>query len=344
MAADGERSVERALAIVPCLNERAHIDRVIDSLLDDVAWTDPLVVVADGGSQDGTIELVAARCASDRRIRLVRNARKLQSAGVNLAARLYGEGRTWLVRADAHSDYPRGFVSRLIAEAGRVGPVVAVAVRLKAVGRTSFQKAVAAAQNTRLGTGGSLHRTGGRAEGFIDHGHHGLIDLGAFTAAGGYDESFTHNEDAELDARLRRGGGRIWLTRNIEVGYFPRSSIRGLFRQYFSYGRGRARTTLRHRLKPRLRQLAPLAVAPALILLALSPIWPLAAAPAGAWAVACCLYGAVLAITAASPCVLMSGPVAMVMHAAWSLGFWSQLLGAGGKRKSAPIDEALNER
>ncbi len=323
MARDGD-FVERAFVVAPCLDEREHIERVIDRLLDDPRWADPLVVVADGGSRDGTLERVAERCARDPRVRLVRNAKRRQSAGVNLAASLYGEGRTWLVRADIHADYPPGYVSGLIAEARRVRPVAAVVVGLRTEGRTCFQRAVAAAQNSRLGTGGALHRVAGR-EGFVDHGHHALISLRAFRDAGGYDEGFTHNEDAELDVRLRRLGGRIWLTRSVEVGYFPRATAGALFRQYFSYGRGRARTLLRHRTRPRIRQLAPLAVAPSLLLLALAPLWLPTALPFAAWTAICCLYGAALAVAGRSACALMSGPAAMIMHTAWSLGFWSEI-------------------
>ena len=43
------------------------------------------------------------------------------------------------------------------------------------------------------------------AEGhWADHGHHALMRISAFRAVGGYDESFSHNEDAELDYRLGR--------------------------------------------------------------------------------------------------------------------------------------------
>src|SRR3569832_1972344 len=48
---------DRAFAVVPCLNEAEHIVGLIRHLLDDPDWRDPLVVVADGGSTDGTIEI-----------------------------------------------------------------------------------------------------------------------------------------------------------------------------------------------------------------------------------------------------------------------------------------------
>ena len=94
----------------------------------------------------------------------------------------------------------------------------------------------------------------------------------AFRAVGGYDSTFRFNEDAELDYRLRQAGSVIWLTDRTGMTYYPRSTASGLFRQYFGYGGGRARNIFKHRARPRLRQLAPLAILPVVLLAALS-IW-----------------------------------------------------------------------
>ena len=76
---------------------------------------------------------------------------------------------------------------------------------MRTKGTGLFQKATALAQNSRLGNGGSQHREGGAGR-WTDHGHHALMRLDAFRAVGGYDETFSHNEDAELDYRLAAGG------------------------------------------------------------------------------------------------------------------------------------------
>jgi succinoglycan biosynthesis protein ExoA len=203
---------------------------------------------------------------------------------------------------------------------------------------------VAVAQNSRLGSGGSAHRqlSGG---GWVDHGHHALFRSANFLAVGGYDETFPANEDAEFDVRLVRAGGRIWLEDSGAILYLPRRSAIKLFVQYVKYGEGRARTLLRHRSQAKLRQLLPIMVAPAVVLLAPALWQPVLALPALTWAGACMLYGAWLGAKTRQWCPWMSGPVAMIMHFGWSLGFWLRLaqgpgpgfVSALGNRPS-PID------
>ena len=317
-------SADKALVVIPCLNEIKHLPGLLEGLLKgDPAWH---VVVADGGSTDGSAEFVAELAERHPNLTLLPNPRRIQSAGSNLAVRRFGAGRRWLVRIDAHCGYPEGYVEGLIAAVQRTG-ATSVVVPMVTRGEACFQRAAAAAQNSVLGAGGSAHRKIGQAQ-FVDHGHHALFDLAAYGLAGGYDESFSHNEDAELDLRLVEAGAKIWLEPSLAIVYYPRRSPAALFRQYIKYGEGRARTIQRHRQRMKVRQIAPLFVAPAAALLIFSPaFWPLAI-PAAVWALACLVMGAVLALRARSACVLMSGLAAMTMHLAWSIGFWRQMLGA----------------
>jgi succinoglycan biosynthesis protein ExoA len=313
-----------ALAVIPALNEADHIEALIRHLLADLAWDDPLVVVADGGSTDGTREIVARIAARDPRVRLLHNPLRLQSAAVNRAAAVYGRHRRWMVRVDAHAGYPTGYVSRLVAEGERVG-AASVVVAMATEGHGGFQSAAAAAQNSLLGAGGSAHRSRGRS-GWVDHGHHALFDLDCFLAVGGYDETYVANEDAEFDARLAHADGRIWLSSETTIVYYPRATPTGLFRQYLNYGQGRARTLLRHRLKPKIRQLLPVAIAPVVLAAPLGLLDPVLALPAAFWAGASLSYGALLGLKSRSGAAAASGLAAMIMHLAWSLGFWRQLL------------------
>jgi succinoglycan biosynthesis protein ExoA len=313
----------RVLVVIPALNEAAHIGPVIDGLLPFAARSGTRIVVADGGSGDGTQAIVATRMAAGEPVTLLHNPARLQAAAVNLAVQMFGEDAEWLIRVDAHAAYPADFCDVLLAEAAQNG-ADSVVVGMNAVGQGLWQAAIAAAQNSRFGNGGAGHRIApvGR---FVDHGHHALMNIAMFRSVGGYDPDFSHNEDVELDLRLRTAGARIWLTAATQVTYFPRRSLRELLQQYFRFGRGRAQNILKHGSRPGLRQIVVIALAPALALALLAPLHWVFALPLIVWAMACAVAGVIIAQAAGDLRGLLAGVAAGAMHAAWSAGFWSRL-------------------
>ena len=191
--------------IVPALDEERYIRRAIESLQPQDDSVDYEIIVLDGGSTDRTRQIVRELAVADRRIRLVANNARLQSAAVNKGARLAKAGSKIIIRADSHSIYPPDFVARLVREL-QERRVTSIVVPLHAAGTSPFQRAVAAAQNCRLGHGGAPHRAKVPSH-YVDHGHHAAFDRAAFLSVGGYDETFSHNEDAELDVPAPQGGG-----------------------------------------------------------------------------------------------------------------------------------------
>ena len=314
----------KILLVIPCLNEAANIERLVRQLSGGRSGMDLLIVVADGGSVDGTRDIVRTLTAEIPDLVLIENPKRLQSAAINLAVAQFGKGREYLIRIDAHGDYPDDYCRMLIAEALAL-QADSVVVGMKTVGFGLFQKATAVAQNSKLGNGGAKHRDGGGGH-WVDHGHHALMRIEAFRSVGGYDEGFSHNEDAELDHRLRQAGFRIWMSGKTFMTYYPRSTIAALFRQYLGYGRGRARNLIKHRSLPKLRQALPLAVLPVSLAALFAFLHWVAAVPFIAWAGLCLAYGAWIMVGQRNPYGLLAAVSAMIMHLAWSLGFWLELV------------------
>jgi succinoglycan biosynthesis protein ExoA len=316
-----QSSAGPVFVVIPCLNEEQHIERVVTKLAMEADRINLKIVVADGGSTDRTRAIVARMAETNHRIVLMDNPKRIQSAAVNHAVRRYGEGARFLVRVDAHADYPDRYCEHLLKVQTRTR-ADSVVVSMHTEGHTCFERAAAAAQNSILGNGGAAHRneTGGR---WVDHGHHALMTIDAFSAVGGYDETFTHNEDAELDARLTARGFHIYLTGETQVTYHPRGSAAALFWQYFNIGRGRARNFLKHHKNTKLRHLVLAAVAPAVCLLLLAPFSAIFALPAVFWALVCLGYGLALGIRLRDACAAAAGIAAIAMQAGWSFGFFA---------------------
>lgn len=337
MTKDAQEPMNQAtpsvLIVIPCLNEAAHIGGLLDQLRPAAARLGGRIVVADGGSTDGTQAIVEKIVAKDPRVVLLANPKRLQSAAINLAVAALGEGADYLIRIDAHGGYPDDYCEQLVEEALATG-ADSVVVSMLTAGTGAVQKAVAAAQNSKLGTGGSKHRHMSEGE-WVDHGHHALMRIAAFRHVGGYDESFSHNEDAELDYRLRQAGYRIWMSGRTQMVYYPRSTLRSLYFQYLGYGRGRARNVLKHRMVPKVRQMIPLLVAPVVLLALFSFVHWIAAVPFLLWMAVCLGYGLVTALRQRNAGIALAGVSAMVMHFGWSVGFWQQLLTSRLQRKVA---------
>jgi succinoglycan biosynthesis protein ExoA len=335
-----ERENPCLVIVVPTLNEEAHIEDCLTSLLEQAERHDGQILVVDGGSSDGTRAIVRELAIENPTIRLVDNPKRLQSAALNLAAEIAPDSARVLIRADAHAHYPPNYVEDGLAALEFSG-AASVVVPMETIGKHCFQRAVAAAQNSILGNGGAAHRSTA-ASGFVDHGHHAVFDRRTFRELGGYDESFSHNEDAEYDHRVRSRGGRIWMCAKAAIAYYPRERPIALARQYYNHGRGRGRTLMRHGLVPKLRQMLP----PAALLgttggLAASTLHPAFLIFPLIYLAICHGFALVCAVRRRDSCLLAAGFAAMIMHFAWSLGFLrSVAAGLSACRRHSVEDEA----
>jgi hypothetical protein len=179
---------------------------------------------------------------------------------------------------DVHCVYAPDYLRRCVEVLARTGADnVGGAQRAHAI--TEFQRALCAALDSPLGVGGAKYRSS-TAEGFVDTVFLGAFKRRVFEEVGLYDPRAITNEDAELNQRIIASGGKVFLSRDIVVHYAPRSSWTSLARQYHRYGKGRARTLLKHRRLLSVRPLLPflgLAAGVAMVgVPALRPVLPVA--------------------------------------------------------------------
>nr|WP_137746199.1 glycosyltransferase family 2 protein [Acidovorax sp. NB1] len=241
--------------IVPCRNERQHIDAFCDSAISQVlpeGWHME-VLVADGDSDDGTRERLLERCAADTRLVLVDNPGRIVSTGLN-ACIARARGRI-IARLDVHSQFAPDYLAQCIQALERTGadnvggPWVA-----RGTGPTGV--AVAAAFQCRWVVGGARSRDV-QFEGAVDTVYLGCWPRSVFERFGHFDEALVRNQDDEHNLRLRLAGARIWQSRLIRSTYHPRDSLRHLFSQQRQYGYWRPFVMRKHGQPGALRQLVP---------------------------------------------------------------------------------------
>jgi succinoglycan biosynthesis protein ExoA len=242
---------------MPCLNEEEHIEGCLRSVLAQDYPADRMeILVADGRSSDATRAIVARMAAEDPRVRMVDNPGRLQAAGMNEAIRR-ARGDI-IVRMDVHCLYASDYVRKCVEVLERTGAdnVGGAAVQRGVPVTTAFQRALCAALRSPLGVGGAKYRSEDQ-EGYVDTVPFGAFRKSVFEKIGLYDPRATTNEDAELNQRIIAAGGRVYLSREIVLHYSPRDSVGKLARQYFRYGKGRARTLLKHRKLVTIRPFIP---------------------------------------------------------------------------------------
>ncbi len=268
-----------AVVVLPVLNEADYIVDAVNDLRG--GNTGVMVWVMDGGSTDGTIDLVRAMAATDAQLRLFENPGGSQSHAMNLAAQMAADaGCRIVVRADAHCRYPAEFVHgmiRLLTE--KVADSVTVPLIATQVAYTRWQLANGELQRSWLGNGGARHRQLGRS-GWVDHGHHAAFLVNRFLAVGGYDIDLRACEDVDYDHRQQAAGGRIWFAAGWPVVYMPRANPRATWQQMLRNGRARTQVALKHRKPLNRRQLLPVVALTGLIGAPLGLVWGPAVLPA----------------------------------------------------------------
>jgi succinoglycan biosynthesis protein ExoA len=274
----------RVTIAMPAYNEEKYIEKCIASV-EAQDYPNHLIeiLVADGRSTDRTRDILLRLAAADPRIVVLDNPERLQAAGLGHIVK-HAQGDV-IVRMDVHCEYAPDYVRKCVETLERTGADnVGGAQRAKA--QSLFQRALCAALSSPLGVGGAKYRSPD-AEGFVDTVFLGAFRRKVFETVGLWDPGAITNEDAELNQRIVDGGGQIYLSRDIVAHYFPRETFKALAKQYYKYGRGRARTLLKLGTFPTLRPLLPfLMTAGAATLVALPPLWPAAAAAFTTYALA----------------------------------------------------------
>jgi succinoglycan biosynthesis protein ExoA len=247
----------RVSVMAPMLNEAAHIEHLVADIAAQDFEGEIEILVADGGSTDGSVERLQA--AADRNgvaVTVLANRDRWVAPALN--ACIQKAKGDLLVRVDCHTRYPADYIRKLAAAAEETGAWCVGGVVVP-IGHTPTERAVACATASPFG---GVHwsrrdRSAERVE--VDTVYCGAFRAEAFRQAGLYDQSLVRNQDDEFSLRLRRAGGRVVLDPSIRAYYTPRGSYRGAFRQYYEYGFWKVAVMKKHGQIVSFRSLIPLA-------------------------------------------------------------------------------------
>ncbi len=317
-------SLPTVTVVMPIRDERDFIERSLRAVLAQDYPADRFgVIVADGQSTDGTLQIVRSLQKEHPCLELIENPGRIVASGLNLAvSRARGDV---VVRVDGHCEIAPDYVRRCVEHLVRDG-VDGVGGPLETVGEGRVAGVVAIAMSSPFGVGGSAFRT--------RPGQTGLVDTVAFPAywrstlqkAGPFDEELVRNQDDEYNYRLRKAGAKLLLAADVRCRYYSRSSFRSLWRQYFQYGAWKVRVLQKHPRQMKLRQFVPplfmAAILTGLAAAAVSPLGRLwAAAVAGSYALAVVLASVRTASRSGWKTLPLLPRAFAILHVAYGSGF-----------------------
>ena len=223
--------------IIPCLNEAAFIEGVLQDIVRQDYPTELVDTwLVDGGSTDGTQRIIETFAEQHAGFHLLHNPHKYVPQAMNQGIRT--SSGDLIVRMDAHASYPPEYVRQLVfwqkkMQAENVGGLWVTKPR----SHSPKAQAIAKVLTHPLGVGNSSFRTGVDQVTEVDTVPFGCYPRSVFDRYGFYHERLERNQDIELNKRIRRMGGKIYLIPSIHCTYYARDRFRGLWRNNYQTGR-----------------------------------------------------------------------------------------------------------
>lgn len=229
-------SVELSV-ICPIYNEEKYIAQFLDSLLlQDYPKEKLEILLVDGMSKDRTREIVTEYTTNHPFIRLIDNPDKIvpyaMNRGIEAAC---GE---IIMRLDAHASYQPDYFSVLVNGLKRLhADNVGTVCKTDVLNKTPKTLAIREVLGNKFGVGNSTFRTGIEHEQEVETVPFGCWPREVFEKYGKYDVRLVRNQDIELNKRILRGGGKIYILPDTSCTYLARETWHALAKN--NYGNGK---------------------------------------------------------------------------------------------------------
>ena len=223
--------------IVPIYQEEKYISKCIDSMLSqDYPKDDLEIILVDGMSKDRTREIVATYTAKYPFIRMIDNPDRIAPCAMNRGIK-EAKGDV-IMRLDAHVYYPKNYFSLLVEKLNELPGAenVGALCNTLPVNDNITAQSIAAVLSSSFGMGNSHFRVGADKEMEVDTVPFGCFHRSIFDKVGLYDEELVRNQDDELNARIIKAGGKIYLIPQLVCEYYARDTAKKVYKMFYQYG------------------------------------------------------------------------------------------------------------
>jgi glycosyltransferase involved in cell wall biosynthesis len=211
--------------IIPVRNEEKFIENCLNSVLlfDDLRTFEFEILIIDGMSTDRTADVIKKIIQKEPAIKYLENREIIQAAALNIGLKeAKGE---WILRLDAHSEYPKNYLKILYETALRTNADNTGGIVETLPFDDSYAASVVQALTThKFGVGNSGFRVGMK-EGPADTVPYGFFKKSIFDKIGYFDERLVRAQDYEFNRRILAGGGKIWLNPLVCLKYYNQPNL-----------------------------------------------------------------------------------------------------------------------
>jgi glycosyltransferase involved in cell wall biosynthesis len=312
--------------VIPMRNERQFIETCLDGF-DKQTWPKESleVLVVDGGSTDGSKQIVSELAARLPWLRTIDNPDGRASAAFNRG--IDAATGEVICLFSSHGVPASNYIERSVKALEDTG-AAGVGGRIEHTGTDPSSEAIGLAMTSQFGMASQFRFANVATE--IDTIGHPAYRREALLSVGSFDESLERNSDYELNWRLRARGERLIFEPAISSVYRPRPGLGALARQFWSYGRWKAEVIRRNPRSARPRHLAAPALAAGVVIAPVAARWRPGRIVL-VLGVVLYVVGLIVASTRArkrsvsdvdTPVLVVAFPV---MHLSWGFGFLASL-------------------
>ncbi|RDI90838.1 succinoglycan biosynthesis protein ExoA [Thermosipho africanus Ob7] len=222
--------MKKVTIVIPTRNEEKHIEKCINSILEN-DYPKKEIIVVDGMSSDRTREILKGY----KDIKIIDNPEKITPIALNIGIK--NATGDYIMIAGAHSTYSKNYISECIKRLDEGKCEIAGGKVITRPG-SDTKKAIAISKvlSHPFGIGGARYRINPQKEMYVDTVAYGIYKREVFEKVGTFNPNLVRNQDIEMNLRIKNAGMRILLVPNAESYYYARDNFKSLFKNNFQNG------------------------------------------------------------------------------------------------------------
>jgi len=256
--------------IIPIRNEEKYISALFSSIENqDFPSGNIEILFIDGGSSDSSVieleKIIENKENKYHNLKIIENPNKFVPFGLNKAIR--EASFDTIIRLDAHATYQTSYLSDIVfwknkLNADNVGGIV------NSKSETKTGKAISDVMSSKFGMGNTTFRVSNKSAtpSKADTVPFGIYSKKMLNQIGYFDERFIRHQDYELNYRIRKNGGEIFLIPSIEISYYVRETFKSLYIQFKGYGYYKGKFLRMYKKGLKIRHLVPVLLSLSLLI------------------------------------------------------------------------------